>query len=449
MSDCIADKKTSFIKFTLVTLTFFFVIAAYTICKELKDVVFMAMVGKQYLKWAKPLGMIFLVPGILFYSYLVNRVKKFQLLYFYAAFYGFLGLVFAYLLGDVNIGLPNTVLSSSRIFGWLFYFYVEGYSPFVVSLCWAFINSVSTPNDVKKQYGFLVAGSKLGGVFTAFGAYFLMQKCSINSYVWDHQLLVIISSMLLLCVIPAIYTLTKLVPEKFLHGYHGNEKVVEKKKNTSLFEGIKLFIKQPYVLGIFSMLFFYEVIHTILNNQRLILAGERSSQISQLSATLFHTQGMIHLVSFFVSLIGTSTLLRLFGEKKCLIGIPLVFAGLLFLFSTNPNYQMLGIIYILIRIVSNAILTPLREALYIPTIKEIKFQSKSWIDSFGSKFAKSIGTMSIAGAEKIAAFYGAGLFSVLNGYFALLLSVWTGAAILLGRRYEKAVNNNEIIGDNS
>lgn len=444
----IDSKKNEYIKFGLVTLTFFFVIAAYTICKELKDVVFMAMVGKQYLKWAKPLGMIFLVPAILFYSYLVNRVKRYQLLYFYAAFYGFAGLVFAYFLGDPLIGLGNTTLSSERIFGWLFYFFVEGYSPFVVSVCWAFINSVSTPESVKKEYGFLVAGSKLGGVLTAFGACWLMKRCSLDSYVWDHQLLIIISSFLLLCVIPAIYALTKLVPASYLHGYEAAYKVDEssKKKKVGLFEGIKLFLEQPYVLGIFSMLFFYEVINTILNNQRLILAGERSTEVAQLSATLFETVGFIHLISFFVSLIGTSTLLRFLGERRCLVGIPFAIGGLLVVFALNPTYRMLGTVYILIRIINNAISSPIREALYVPTIKEIKFQSKSWIDSFGSKFAKSIGTFSIASAERLAAFYSVTLFSMLNCYFLIFVPAWIFASYLLGKRYDTAIKNNETIG---
>lgn len=442
------NNSKEYLKFGLVTLAFFFVIAAYTICKELKDVVFMAMVGKEYLKWAKPLAMCFLVPAILFYSYLVNKLKRYQLLYFFATFYGLIGLIFAYFLGDAKIGLYNTVLSSSRIFGWLFYFFIEGYSPFVVSVCWSFINSISTPKSVKKEYGFLVAGSKLGGVFTAYGAYLLMKNCSLNSYVWDHQVLIIISSLLLLCVIPTIFMLTKFVPASYLHGYEAAYKVDngDKAKKVGLFEGIKLFLEQPYVLGIFSMLFFYEVINTILNNQRLILAGECSNEVSDLSATLFETQAYIHLASFFVSLIGTSTLLRFFGERKCLIAIPCIIGLLLSVFAFYPTYYSLVIVYMLIRIINNAISSPIREALYIPTIKEIKFQSKSWIDSFGSKFAKSIGAFSIAWAEKYVATCSMALFSVLNIYFVFIIPVWIGASYLLGKRYDSAINNNETIG---
>jgi AAA family ATP:ADP antiporter len=443
------EKRNENIRFVLVGIAFFFVIAAYTICKELKDVVFMAMVGKQYLKWVKPLAMAFLVPAILFYSYLVNKLKRYQLLYFFAALYGFLGLVFAYFLGDPEIGLPNTELSKMRLFGWLFYFFVEGYSPFVVSVFWSFVNSISTPKSVKKEYGFLVAGSKLGGVATAFGAYWLMLKCSSCTYVWDHQVLVIISSLLLLCVIPAIYLLTRMVPESYLHGYEAAYKADggDKPKKVGLFQGLRLFVEQPYVFGIFLMLFFYEVINTILNNQRLILAGERSTEVAELSATLFKTVGIIHLITFFVSLIGTSALLRFFGEKRCLVSIPVIIGLLLVVFALNPTYHSLGAVYVIIRIVNNAVSSPIREALYVPTIKEIKFQSKSWIDSFGSKFAKSVGTLSIASAERYAALYGMTLFSMLNVYFVAIIPLWIFASYKLGKRYDQAVGRNETIGN--
>ena len=100
----------------------------------------------------------------------------------------------------------------------------------------------------------------------------------------------------------------------------------------------------------------------------------------------------------------------------------------------------------LIRIINNAISSPIREALYIPTIKEIKFQSKSWIDSFGSKFAKSIGAFSIAWAEKYVANCSMALFSVLNIYFLFIIHAWVAASYLLGKRYDSAINNNETIG---
>ena len=90
-----------------------------------------------------------------------------------------------------------------------------------------------------------------------------------------------------------------------------------------------------------------------------------------------------------------------------------------------------------------AFLAPVRESLYLPTIKEIKFKSKSWIDAFGSKFAKAAGSMFNVFAEKM----GSGLmFPVYSFFFAGVVCLWFGVAFLLGRRFEQVVLNNEVIG---
>src|SRR4029077_7631143 len=93
------------------------------------------------------------------------------LLCFFSLFFGFVGLIFSYLLGHEAIGLPNTHVGPHRLFGWIFYFFVEGYSPFLVSVFWAFANSIFSSEEAKKNYGLMVAGSKVGSILAAYGAY--------------------------------------------------------------------------------------------------------------------------------------------------------------------------------------------------------------------------------------------------------------------------------------
>ena len=86
---------------------------------------------------------------------------------------------------------------------------------------------------------------------------------------------------------------------------------------------------------------------------------------------------------------------------------------------------------------------PVRESLYIPTVKEIKFKSKSWIDAFGTKFAKSSGSGMNFFVEYLGSAF---LFTAYSIFFASIISIWTLAAYLLGKRFEKAVARNEVIG---
>ena len=218
-----------FKKFIFLTLAFFFVVGAYTIVRELKDSVFLFIVGRTYIPLAKGLTMIALVPAIFIYSWLVDRMRRSWLLAFYCVHYAVLGLFFAYLLGHPTIGLPNTHQSPDRYFGWIFYFFIEGFSPFIVSVFWAFANSVSSPESAKKSYAFMTSGSKVGGMLTAGVAWLFLNVNDAPGQIArdcvNHQALLVLTS-LVLCFVPlVIFFMMRAIPGKFLHGYEAVYKV--------------------------------------------------------------------------------------------------------------------------------------------------------------------------------------------------------------------------------
>lgn len=441
-------------KFLFLGFTFFFVIGAYTFTKELKDSIFAFIVGREYIPYAKFFAMIGLVPAILFYSKLVDKLRRYYLLVFYTSLYAILSLVFAYYLGHPTIGLANTDSSPYRIFGWIFYFFVEGYSPFIVSVFWAFANSVNSPEAAKKRYGYMVSFSKLGGMITA-GLAWMLLCCPDSSGrlffsdIVSHQLLLLSSAVLLCCVPVTIYFLMRSVPGRFLHGYEAVYKVekAESKKGerrTGVLSGLKLLLKYPYVLGIFGMVFFYEVVQTVLAYLRLGVAQSSSTSISGVSGMLFQIIFLTHFVGFFISLFGTATLLKKLGERVCLMLVPVISGALLIFFVlSNQNPYALIAAYVVLKSVNYAFSWPVRESLYIPTIKEIKFKSKSWIDAFGSKFAKTSGGVFNLFAAGVAP---ALFLTVHSVFFVSLIGLWYLTAYLLGRRFERAVENNEVIG---
>lgn len=441
------------LKLFLLTLTFFFVIGAYTIVRELKDSIFVAVVGKSYIPLAKVLSMLALVPAILLYSFLVDRLRRYQLLYFYSFFYGALALIFASLLAHPTIGLPNADPSPYRFFGWLFYFFVEGYAPFVVSVFWAFSNSVTDPDEAKKNYGLMVSGSKMGGMISAALALLVLSDSNpfarfVNSDIGRHQFLLAFSALMLLAIPIVIKMLIKNVSGRYLHGYEAayqleKQRVITGEAKTGLFSGLYMFIKYPYLLGIFCMVFFYEVIGTVLSYLKVGIAQSNSASVCGVSSYLFQIIFYTHLLGFLISLLGTKTLLNKLGERLCLILIPVLTGILLiyFLFSYTP-FGVLSV-FVVMKAINYGFSYPVRESLYIPTVKEIKFKSKSWVDAFGTKFAKSSGSALNLFVEYLGP---ALMFTVYSSFFAIIIGIWIVAAILLGKRFEKAVARNEVIG---
>ncbi len=441
-------------KFIILGITFFFVIAAYTIIQALKDSIFGHIVGCYWINYARFGSMCMLMPAIIFYSKLVDTLRRYYLLCFYATFYAVTGLLFAYFLSDPIIGIPNTNADVTRVFGWLFYFFIEGFSPFVVSVFWAFVNSVSSPKSAKKRYGNITAFSKVGGMFSSLMCWLLLVwkdhngNCMLSD-VANHQLLMLFASLFLACIPLLILYLMYAIPGRFLHGYEAAYQVEKIKKKigtsqTGVFAGLRMLVKYPYVMGIFGMVFFYELLSTVLSYLRLLVAQESSTTISGVSAYLFQTMFMVHLSGFFISLFGTSILLNKLGERVCLLLIPGAMAVVLtiFIFHTaNPSAVILA--FVLLKSVNYAFSWPVRESLYIPTVKEIKFKSKSWIDAFGSKFGKTAG----GSFNILAEWMGPAFFVTSHSIFFLgAIVLWFITAWLLGKRFDFAIKHNEVIG---
>lgn len=438
------------LKLFFLTLIYFLIITTYTVAKEFKDVVFVSIVGKSYVPTAKIAAWIALIPAIFIYSKLVDKLRRYQLLCFYSMLFGGLGLLFAILLGNSTIGLPNTNTASTRIFGWVFYFFVEGYSPFLVSVFWAFANSVNSPDSAKKTYGLMVSGSKLGGVLSAGLGWYIFGSHMLGflSDTAKHQWVFGITSALLLFVVPVVYLLMKNVPGRYLHGYEAayqveKEKGKTGKSETGILTGITMLLRYPYVLGIFGMVFFYEVIQTVFSYLRLDAARADAQTLGDFTGNLFKLIFISHVIGFFISLLGTGALLRRLGERTCLLLIPITSGAMvLYMVISGLSPAAISLAFVSLKSINYAFSWPVRESLYIPTVKEIKFKSKSWIDAFGSKFAKATGsTFNI-----VATGAGALFLQVHMLFFGVLIGLWTLTAWLLGKRFEVAVSRNEVIG---
>lgn len=448
------------LKLLLLSTTFFLVIGAYTLVRELKSSIFVSICGKEHVPILRIAVLFGLIPAILFYSFLVSKLRRYQLLYVYCLFYGIAALVCIYLVGHPTIGLPNTEASPYRIFGWLFYFLIEGFSPFVVSVFWAFANSVYNPEEAKDNYALIVTGSKFGGMLTAGSSWFLFSYYSgsegrVLSDVATHQLLLAAFAFLTLLVPVVLYYLVKKVPGRYLHGYEAVYQFEKKKEKEerkvhglikwvqSMFSGITMLVKYPYVLGIFGMLFFYEVVSTVLSYHRICVAHDAGGDICGMSLFLFRGAFIQHLFGLFISYLGTRTLLHRFGERVCLLLIPAITFVVVLYFTLSYTDFAVQLALIALQALNYAFAQPVRESLYIPCVKDMKFKSKSWIDAFGSRFAKSVGS----GFNKVAISYGPSFFFVMHSmFFSVIVLLWFATAYILGKRYERAIKNNEVIG---
>lgn len=437
-------------KFLFLSVIFFILIASNTILKELQSSVFITIVGVTYVPYAKTLSVFIMIPFVLLYSYLVDKLNNFDLLKTVLYFFGITGIVFSFFLGLDKIGLYNTNPDITRLLGWLFYWYIDGFPPFIVSAFWAFTNSIHTTSEAKENYSFLVASSKVGGmVGAAYGYVMTTGYIAKNlSEIEKTQSLTLCAGGLLLFAAFIISKCQKniLIIKSDLNSNLGNEKNMKSKTKTGILEGLKLLIKKPYTLGIFGTIFCFEVINQVLNYQRLLFNSSHSSSIDSLNAMLYSQVFFTHFCGFFLSIIGTTILLRVFGVKKSLIIMPLLILALISGFTITNSSTALMIAYVGVHVVNYAVGGPLRESLYIITSRDIQYKVKVWLDSVGVRISKITGQQVNIISGTIHKLIG----SSFNNYFisilfSAIIAIWIVIAYLLGKKYGECKKENKII----
>lgn len=458
-------------KLYLLGLTFFFLTATQSLWRSLKASVFAKIVGASYVPSAKIYGILVLIPLILIYSKLVDVLRRHQLVYAFTIAHGIGGLILAGFLMHPTIGLGNLTPSPDRWIGWYFYFFMESFCAFMSTTFWAFANSINKPKDAKQYYGPLVAGSKVGGILAA-AAMWLIFTVGIyssgtiatmlhlgGSGISDRFLVggtIAAGSLCMFAAAICIKLLMTYVPGYYMHGYEAVYQVEkkrekeEKKKPFSLLhsigqalEGLRVILTLPYVLGIFCLSLFHDIVMTIFDYHVLMSADasyDTPGKLALFYAGYFLT---MHVIGLFISVLGTTPLQRALGNRAALLLYPSLCMTMVTIAFFFPTTQVFFAAVVLIRAANYGLNHPIREVLYIPTTKEIKFKCKAWSDAFGTRIAK--GSASVF--YQHAMHYSPAIGQLMSSAFTFSVTfVWIIISYFLGRTLQRALDRKQVIG---
>lgn len=456
-------------KVLLLALTFAFLTASQALWRSLKATIFAKIVGVAHVPDAKIYAIFLLIPLILIYSKLVDVLRRHQLVHVFTILHGLGGLIFAYYLAHPEYGIPNTHPDASRTLGWLFYFFMESFSAFLATSFWGFANSINKPQDAKDYYGLFVTGSKVGGIVAAGSMWILLTigmdgtsglLAPIGSTVSDTTLLtatLAVGSFLLFGASICIYALMKVVPGYYMHGYEAVYQLEKQRLSkeirhkNSLIEflnkslgGLRVILTQPYVLGIFCLSLFHDVIMTIFDFTVLMSADQENGTAGELAlfwAKYFFTMNSIGLL---ISIFGTTPLQRKLGNRISLLVYPLLCMVIVTISYFYPTANVLFAALVVLRAANYGLNHPVREVLYIPTTKDIKFKAKAWTDAFGTRIAK--GSASIF-YKQVATLTPALSHFLSSSFMLSITGVWVVVSYFLGRTLQKAIDKKYIIGE--
>lgn len=431
------------LKFFILTFALAATIGVYSILRSLKTSIFLSMVGVEYQPWTKIIMLLLIIPIMYSYSKVVDRFRVDGVARFWFIAYAIICIALGLALLHPVYGLSNTETGSHRYLGWLCYFVFESYNALILSTIWAFINYISTPTSAAKGYGIINSGARIAGFITAGGSGALFAFSSMHAHNMIPAMIIGCGILLIITAICISYAMKK-IPEQYIRGYAAeHEPKVTKPDRVGLWSGLRLLLIQPYVFGIFWIVFATELIQGIFDYQMNVLLAEYyNNSTREMSIFMFTYTASFQICALLLSLGGIRQLLQWIGVQRCLMVTPIAAMILAILLPFNRSIVLVFIIMVVIRALVYGFNVPVQEMLYIPTVKNIQFKSKSWISSFGRTISKTSGAtvnlISQTGSN----------IALAGGMVSFFVAViWGIVAFALGRTYQKTVDRDELIGE--
>lgn len=451
--------------------TLFFMIGGYWLLRSLKDPVLTALCGVSVIPKAKMLS-VFVVLGVVsIYNRLLDSdLPKHQLFYIFGTFYFFLFTVISFALMHPTIGLENQRADPTRILGWISYCGIESFGSVMVSLFWSFANSNISLETAKASYGVMVATAQVGSIIGPTIVSTYAKSVGVAQIYLVGALCMILLQCTMYMYIAKYGSAEENASAEAAAAVAAGAPAAKKKEKAGILEGLHLFWKFNYVKGIFAISCLFMVEVTIVDFTMKILArdyfadkfpcelgmschdvdvGEELGMSEEATAGFTQFMGLFgqatNTLSFVLSLVGTSAVIRYLGLRLALLIFPTLCLGVIIFVRLHPTLYVVFGAMMTLKACSYAFNNPTKEMLYQPTGSAVKYKAKSWIDIFGARGSKALGSV-VTNAFSDSA---ANLVSngSLVGMAVASFLIWN--ANFMGKKFDEFTESGYIVGEDS
>ncbi|CAM9610520.1 unnamed protein product [Chrysoparadoxa australica] len=405
--------------------TLFSIIGGFWLLDSLKDTVLEVTLGMEYQPRAKLSSVLVTLLLVVGYNRLVDTVHKHVLFYWIGGCYMLALLVIGFLL----LAIEGGALQGLRhVAGWASYVVIESYGSLVVAQFWAFVNASVSLDEAKATYGWIIAGGQAGAIVGSTVATMAVP-------------------------IPHLYLMgatTPAVMAALVWGFIGQfPSLASGKRGGSSdrgskpgeMEGLRLVLRHRYVTMLLLVSCLNEVVLTVLDYQ-MKLAGVAHVRRERFAALMGHFGQVTNCISLLLSLFGTRYAVSRLGVAHALRIFPVLLISAVVASRLYPSLGVLFSSVALLKGLTYALNEPCKEMLYMVTSDAVKFKAKGWIDVFGSRCAKGVGS-----------FISEGVRSSPNGFLnygspvLLLVSMaLLGVSFLIGDSFDRLLQRGEIVG---
>ncbi|MBA3751190.1 MFS transporter [Candidatus Dependentiae bacterium] len=413
-------------KFLLLGVVLGHIIGIYAALAIVRDVLFKDIVGGEFIQRAQIISLISMIPLVLIYSKLVEKLSREALFSVLSIVYGFTSLVIAGLVFYLPRDFANGQADPSHMLGWVLYVFIQSFGSLFVALFWAFATDSTTPKSAEKGFLVVLMVGVLGRTFVPLLVTNLSLRFGMHFNVISNAWIFIFSGLLMFLIVPLVRVLKARVSPEQMIGF------TEKRADTpagepGIFKGLTLILTQPYLIGILGIFFFQGLIGTELSSYFRTLARTQFpapfERISYIGSYAFY----VNIGIFLCFLFGIIILRRWRAVPALLVFMPLLFGLVALAFKYHAQTNLLFWLMVLSQAIAQMLYRSALRQLYVPTSSDVHFKSQAWIEVFGPGLA--------------------GLSSLNNSSFLLGGSIllWIVVALYVGKTYKKSVDSNTVV----
>ena len=392
---------------------FFCLLCSYYILRPVRDEMGIQG-GVENLQWLFTGTFVAMLVAVPLFGAIAARFPRRKLLplvyYFFAA-----NILVFYLLLRNEIAVAATARA--------FFVWISVFNLFVVSVFWSLMADLFANEQARRLFGFIAAGGSAGALLGPFLTTVLAMS------IGPANLLVISALFLLLAVICI---------QRLLRGTeHGGGRAAPAAMATDapmgggIFNGVKLVMRSPYLLGICLFILLYTTLATFLYFEQAHIVRDAFDDPGRRTAVFAAIDLAVNLLTILLQIFVTARLVSRFGLPVTLALIPgLMIAGFISL-AMAPVLVVLVAFQVTRRTGNYGIARPAREMLFTVVSREEKYKAKNFIDTVVYRGGDAVSGWAFAGLSGL----GLGL-SAMALIAVPIAAAWLVTGLLLGRKQE-------------
>ena len=365
---------------------FFCLLCSYYILRPVRDEMGIQG-GVDKLQWLFSATFVAMLIAVPFFGFLSARFPRQRLIPFVYYFFAANLLLFFVLMQN---GVDKIIIARS------FFVWVSVFNLFVISIFWSFMADIFSNEQARRLFGVVAAGGSTGAIAGPLLTSLLVGEIG--------------TSFLLLFSIGFLLLSTLAVAK--LNGWAKIHSAAQKEAppiGGSIWAGIKLTFKSPYLIGTSVYLLFLTLLATLIYFEQIRVVADQIKDSAARTRLFAQIDLVVNTLTLLVEIFLTNRLIGRFGVAILLMVLPLLNVVGFGALVIAPTLAVLVVFQALRRVVEYSLARPVREILFTVVSREEKYKAKNFIDTviyrggdaasgWLSSFLKGMGVSLTAGA---------------------------------------------------